>query len=247
MKKFELFEREQAEVRRLDIQGYEQNSNEMCLQYRRRNSFGLDPNMPIHRIFQKDYYDHDVANGCLTFPRATANVWGDTLENPLEDVYETDPVTRLPVHLGATVSSFYALCWTHRAAPQESDWASFAHGQEAVRISTTVGKLMERMMRPTDKYYMHRSWLIRVEYSDPAIIKAMKSPKEVWDRLESTGVQVATAAAIVRTAFSDEDEVRLLFDFSIQPPMPGVEYVADRSLVRVPFSWSGFVDQLVSR
>ena len=89
---------------------------------------------------------------------------------------------------------------------------------------------------------MHRFWVVDVEYRDPALILAMKNPNEVYDRMESTGSLLAVSAALVRTQFSHEDEVRLLFDASIQPPLPGVIYLKNNSLVRIPFDWNGFVD-----
>ena len=245
MNMIENFEREQQKIRELDFTGNSVDSDAMYRQYQRRNSFGLAPNKEIHRIFQRDYYEKDVADGYLTLPLATATVWADPLENPLADIQDVDSVTGSQIHLGSLVSSFYALCWTNRATPQSSDWASFSHGKEAVRISTTVGKLMDRMMHTEDSCYMHRSWLVNVEYRDPALIQAMKNPDEVYSRMESTGSLLVVSAALVRTQFSDEDEVRLLFDASILQPLPGVNYLNNQSLVRIPFDWTGFVDNQV--
>ncbi|SEA62661.1 hypothetical protein SAMN05216411_11533 [Nitrosospira multiformis] len=62
--------------------------------------------MKIYRIFQQQYHDDDVKNGCLTLPRATASVWNDPLENPLASVTMTDLQTGQPLHLGSVVSRF---------------------------------------------------------------------------------------------------------------------------------------------
>jgi hypothetical protein len=245
MNKIENFEREQQKIRELDFAGNAVDSDAMYRQYQRRNSFGLAPRTEIHRIFQRDFYEKDVADGYLTLPLATATVWADPLENPLANVQDADSVTGSQIQLGSLVSSFYALCWTNRTTLQPSDWASFSHGREAVRISTTVTKLMDRMMHVDHSCYMHRSWLVNVEYKDPALIQAMKNPDEAYRRMESTGSLLAVSAALVRTQFSHEDEVRLLFDASIQPPLPDVIYLNNNSLVQIPFDWTGFVNKQV--
>lgn len=239
------FEQAQTEVIRLDFAGKGAGHDEVYRQYQSRNSFGLDPNIRIYRIFQEHYYRKDVADGCLTLPRAAANVWNDPLENPLASVMVTDPQTGLPLHLGSTVSSFYALCWTRRARPTDEDWASFSHGVPVIRIGTTVGKLLDRVMSMSDSAYMHRSWLVDVEYMEPHLIQQMKTPDEVLGRMESTGSMLALSAAVVRTAFNDENEVRFLFDNGINPLWNAVTTSKSPDLVRLPFDWNGFVEETI--
>lgn len=101
---------------------------------------------------------------------------------------------------------------------------------------------MDRLMSATDPGYMHRSWLIKVDYKDPDLIKSMQNPQEVYTRMESQGALLALSAALVRSDFSTEDEVRLIFDAAIQPALSGVAMVAEPELLRLPFSWDGFVD-----
>ena len=204
-------------MRSLDFRGKPAKDDETYRQYQRRNSFGLDLERKIHRIFQKDFYEKDVSDGFSTLPRATASAWKDPLENPLENITVVDHVTRSPIHLGSLVNSFYALCWTKRTNPTHSDWENFSHQKEAIRVTTSVGKLMDRVMRLDDSGYMHRSWLIDVEYKDPYFIRMMQNPTGVYGRVESTGALLALSAAVVRQDFCDEEEVRLLFDNSIIP------------------------------
>lgn len=242
--RIQCFEQAQDEVRRLDSEGKGVKDAEMYRQYQRRNSFGLDPNMKIYRIFQEHFYRQDVSDGCLTMPRATAKAWGDTLENPLASITVTDPQTGLPIHLGSTVSNFHALCWTQRAQPTATDWANFSRGGPAIRVETTVGKLLERVMCTSDSAYMHRSWLIEIDYIQPQLIEQMQRPDEVLSRLESTGSMLALSAAVVRTAHSVEDEVRLLFDNGVNPVWNAVN-ISSPDLVRLPFNWRGFVDNII--
>jgi len=242
MSKIDAFEREQESVRRLDFQGYASSSKLMLRQYQRRNAFGLGPDKEIHRIFQKDFLDKDISDGYLSLPKASASIWHDPLENPLAEVKDVDLVTGSNIHLGALVSSFYAICWTDRSAPRPSDWSSFSHGKKAVRVSTTVGKIMDRMMCAADPCYMHRAWLIEVDYEDPDLIQAMKNPHEAYRRIESQGALLALSAAVVRSQLSTEDEVRLLFDASVEPSLRGLVMSTNRSLARIPFEWKGFID-----
>ena len=246
MSRIDAFENEHRGVQRLDFQGVAQTSQPMLRQYQRRNTFGLDLDKNIYRIFQKDFFDQDRARGFLTIPRASASIWEDPLENPLAGVEDIDDVTGMRIQVGAPVSSYHGLCWTHRSTSRPSDWSAFSHGKEAVRVTTTVGKLMDRMMSAADPRYMQRAWLIEVDYKDEALIQAMQNPEEVYGRMESQGALLALSAAVVRTQFSDEDEVRLLFDRSTQPPLTGMVTSPDLSLVRIPFQWDGFIDDLTS-
>lgn len=242
MSKVEAFEQEQRIIRALDFQGNAINSESMYRQYQKRNSFGLDRSKSIHRIFQEDFLENDIADGYLTLPNASASVWNDPLENPLSGISDIDGVTGNRIDLGALVSSIYAICWTHRSGSQASDWASFSHGKKAVRISTSVGKLMDRVMRVVDPYYMHRAWLIEVDYKEPTLIEAMQNPREVYKRMDSQGALLALSAAVVRSYFSGEDEIRLLFDASLKPQLPGMTSSINPNLVRIPFDWNGFID-----
>lgn len=242
MNKLLDFESAQKAIRSLDFQGYSVRSPEMYREFQERNSFGLDLASPIHRIFQCEYLKKDIADGCVTLPKASASVWKDSLENPLSGVYEVDLVTGQELHLGSLVSSFHALCWTHREKAHPSDWSSFSHGRDAVRVSTTVGKLMDRVMRVDDPAYMHRAWLIEVDYDDPVVIGGMQNPAEVYRRMESQGALLALSAAVVRTENSDEDEVRLLLNPSVRPEDPAARISGGPDLLRIPFEWAGFID-----
>ncbi|TQO82358.1 hypothetical protein [Vibrio cholerae] len=242
MNKFKEFEAAQSRIRTLDFQGKDSQSPEVVEQYKLRNSFGLDPSMKIHRIFQKDFYDKDVTDSYLTLPIASSSIWKDPLENPFEDVTGVDIVTGNTIDYGSLVRQFYALCWTERETPNFTDWLNFSHNKKAVRISTTVGKLLDRLMLSSDRLYMHRIWLTKVEYKNSALIQAMKNPAVVLNHMESSGSMLAASAAVVRSTFSCEDEVRLLFDASITPQLLQIVYLDNKKFIRIPFDWNGFVD-----
>jgi hypothetical protein len=234
----------QDEIGKLDHVG--KTSSDICvyLQYQRRNCFGLDLSTKIYRIFQEDYYQEDRDKNQLTLPRADAVIWGSALENPLAAVNEPDPATGGTIDLGSAVRSFFALCWTSRPYATQDDWESFSHGRRAVRIETTIGKLLDRVMLRSDPAYMHRAWVIDVDYQSPSNIRAMQTANGVWQRLESTGHQLALSAATVQTSYKDENEVRFLFDAGIEPK---VSTEVSPDLLTLNFQWNGFVDNITYR
>jgi hypothetical protein len=236
------FELAQAEVQRLDHDGKASGDVAMYKQYQRRNCFGLDLAMKIYRIFQERYYQYDLENACLTLPRADANIWSSPLENPLASVTQRDPVTGHTVYLGSVVKNYFALCWTSREYATQDDWDDFSHGKASVRIGTTIGKLLDRVMVPSDPNYMHRSWLVDADYHSGGVIRAMQTPAGVMRRLESTGSLLALSAATIQTTYGNEDEVRFLFDNGISPQ---VSTRVSRDLIRLPFEWNGFVHNIV--
>lgn len=235
------FQAAQDEVLRLDHQGVSAADDQMYRAYQRRNSFGVPLKKKIYRIFQKQHYDNDRRAGVLTLPRANATVWADSLENPLAHVSAPDPNTGLTIDFGSLTRNYFALCWTHRAKPTNQDWASFSYGRQAVRVTATAGDLLSRIMINTDSAYMHRTWLIEVAYRSACSIKKMKTLGEVSQRMESTGSLLALSAAIVRSAYSSEDEVRLLFDNGVLPARTNVD-ASSGNLLRIPFDWKGFVE-----
>lgn len=90
-------------------------------------------------------------------PLAEAGItWKDPLENCLANVKAVDTVTGGELLLGSLVQRYYALCWTERPTATKTDWKNFSHRKPAIRISTTVGKLLDRLMRFEDPIYMHR-------------------------------------------------------------------------------------------
>lgn len=229
-------------VRDLDSQGHSLWSEPMLTQYKERNSFGIDPQARIHRIFQREYLEADIASGMLTLPSASAAFWKDPLENPLANVSGIDAVAGGRIDYGAVVRSYHALCWTRRSRPRAVDWDSFSHGQAVTRISTTAKKLLDRTMSLADQSYMHRVWLVDVDYVRQDRIRGMQNPQEVLDRLESTGASLVLSAATVNAKYIDEDEVRLLYDAHLQPLPADAAFDASSGVVRIPFDWDGFVE-----
>ncbi len=104
---------------------------------------------------------------------------------------------------------------------------------------------MQRLVSSDDSGYMHRTWLVNIEYVEPDRIQAMQNLTEVLSRIESTGTLLVLTAAMVRTTFQDESEVRLVFDRSLSPLPSRVTYDMNSGpvpLVQIPFDWDGFIE-----
>lgn len=244
MGKIESFMHFQDQIRSLDLKSPPTSLREMYLNYQCRNSFGLSPETKIHRITPKKWYQEDLSGGFLTLPRADKDTWQKPLENPLSNIIDTTSEPNRLIDYGALTSSFYAQCWTSRGNARTTDWEGFSHGQEAVRVSTTIGKLLDRVMQIQDPHYMHRSWISQVDYELTKTIKGIQNKDEVIERMESSGALFALSVAIVEQKHDDENEIRFLYDMSIEPHVEGVQFVDDRNLVRFPFNWEGFVDHI---
>ena len=100
----------------------------------------------------------------------------------------------------------------------------------------------DRVMNRHDPSYMHRSWVIDADYQTGGTIRSMQTPDEVMRRLESTGSLLALSAATIQTSYSDEHEVRFLFDDGI-PPKCSTQVGVD--LIRLHFDWNGFAKSVV--
>jgi hypothetical protein len=241
--KSEYFSERCRRIRELDAAGYSIDSAEIFEAYMQRNMLGLDPNKKISRIFQTAYLEADIRAGVITLSRIVDGFWKDKLENPLAKVAVRDEVAGGTIEYGAVVKSLYGQCWTHRRRPTKSDWESFSHGNPASRITTTAKKLIERIADSIDSSYMHRTWLIEVEYLREDRIRSMQTAEGVIERLEPTGAALALSAATVRSTYIDEDEVRLLFDAAFFPLPPGVGAAdSDPRLLQIPFDWDGVIE-----
>lgn len=73
----------------------------------------------------------------------------------------------------------------------------------------------------------------------------MQNPNGVYGWMESSGPMLALSAAVIQTKYSDQQEIRLLFDGSIDPQQQRVKYQDVPKLARIPFDWKGFVDEEV--
>jgi hypothetical protein len=243
MKNLDHFQCLNQVVNRLDSRDYSLQSDEMIEAFMRRNMFGIHPEMKIHRIFQSGFLEADIAHNRITLPAASAGFWEDPLENPLANVAGVDEATGADIDYGSLVRPFHALCWTEHEMASSSDWDSFSHGKPATRITTSAGKLMGRLINRDDSSYMYRTWLVEVEYAKDDRIKALQNPAEALNRMEPTGALLALSAATVRSRFSDECEVRLLYDTSLIPRPSGVTLDESKGLVHIPFNWDDFIEK----
>jgi hypothetical protein len=221
--------------------------SQMIPLYVDRNALDLDPPEVIYRIFQFDYLAADLANGQLTHVKADPKIWKDPHENPLlRQSFKGDNVGER-VSLSGLVDKFFALSWT--LDPDESDysWQIFSHGVPSVRIRTTVGKLLAGIMSPHDRFYMLHHYIGRVQYRSLNDIQTWLANSHFADFLDSQGFGLALSAMTLRSKYSSEKEVRLLYSYAPQDDNPWVarNVSATAKTCAIPFDWKGVIDEVV--
>lgn len=214
--------------------------------YVRANAFNVDLDAPISRICRLDHLIEDLERGTLTHIRASASIWNDPLENPLFDVGYPDPISGGSIDLNPIVGSFYALCWTKETTENMQAWNAFAKTPNYVRLTTTPRKLLERLMRREDEYYMFHHYIGGVSYRSPTDIETWRDSTDYPDHLDSLGHGIITSLTVIREGFQSEQEVRLLYSHMpdssdwVKNNVP-----ADESLAKIPFDWGGLVDGVI--
>jgi hypothetical protein len=220
---------------------------EMKPLYIEQSALNVDLDKPIYRIFQVDYLKYDIANGILTHVKASPLTWGDPFENPLLNHEYLDKVTGGKFTINGVVGDFYALSWTTDEIEDIENWDGFSHGNPSIRIKTTPRKLLEHLMRIEDEYFMLHHYIGKVEYRTQQEIIDWRDNSDYTAHLDTLGQGAALSLMALRTQFSDEKEVRLLYSYS---PQPDTQWVNSNvkiigNICQHPFNWKNTIDEVV--
>jgi hypothetical protein len=215
--------------------------------YIEQNSFNINLDEPIYRIFQYEFINQDINNNTLTHVKACPDVWGDEFENPLLKAQYTDDVTGESIYLTGVVDDFHALSWTIDADENEDSWDDFSHGEPAIRIKTTPRKLLENLMDVNDKYFMFHHHIGKVKYENEQYINDWINDPNYHVHLDSLGQSLALSLMLLRTRFSSEQEIRLLYSYKPQSDNPWVDDNIKKKdvICIVPFSWDGIIEEII--
>ncbi len=142
---------------------------------------------------------------------------------------------------------YWALSWTSDPQDTNEKWESFSHNKRAVRVKTTVGKLMDKIMHLPDRYYMLNYHIGKVEYHDPQEIKEWIKKSHYTEFLDSLGQSTALALMAIRNVFSSEEEIRLVYSHKLQEDNQWVEHniKIENDLCRHLFIWDGVIDDIL--
>lgn len=182
------------------------NKSNHLLRYVDINSINLDINTPIYRIIPltRFYEMLENQNNVLVKP----HLWEDPFENFLlkatGKLNDGTPVSFKSIH-----DSFYAQCWTTK---NECDglWRNYkCSATSAIKIKTTISKLMERFYDLTNQFHTLSYFIGKVDYvNDAEIIDFFQDPISLMDFKDLGFVKTLL---IKRKAFAYEEEVRLIF------------------------------------
>lgn len=234
-----------SQIRRADFQG--KSKEEIKPLYAELNSFDIELDRPIFRIFQLNYLKQDIGNNQLTHIKASPKTWGDPFENPLLNFEYIDKPNSEPYTLNGIVGNLFALSWTKDNIEKKDRWDDFSHGQPSVRIKTTPRRLLERVMHIEDTYFMLHHYIGGVQYLSGKNIKKWRRNTPVVEHLDSLGQGIVLSLMALRTKFSDEEEIRLVYTHIPNDAMPwistNVQFVGD--LCKHPFSWKEIIDEII--
>lgn len=187
------------------------NAGKNCIPYKSEfidaNSINLSLDDTIYRIFSLDKFKKTIKNNklCLVRPHK----WEDPFENfLLNSEGRLDDGT--PVGFDNIRSNYYGQCWTLK---KECDglWRNYKGNEPAaIKVKTTVGKLMGQFYDLTNKFHEMSYFIGRVDYvSDTEIENFFKNEIDIMNF--QSGVEFVQTLLIKRLSFAYEEEVRIIF------------------------------------
>ena len=157
----------------------------------------------IYRVFPRDRFFQLFQEG------KNALVWPTKWEDPFENFILKSPVRTASGEVGkfGFQNDVYGQCWTlHKAS--DAMWRIYSRDMDAVRLRTTVGKLLESICAANKGNEMDRCLIGRVTY--PTEPKLKKLAQTVFkDGLNAKAV--AQSLLVKRKAFKHEKEVRIIY------------------------------------
>jgi hypothetical protein len=164
---------------------------------------------PIYRIFSFKRLLEMYSTGKLTLVHCSK--WDDPFENFLLKCTVRHEDGTL-AGLRPLFDRWHGQCWTTNP---ESDamWRIYSTSEDGVRVSTTIGKLFSVIYQESNDLAHLQSFLGRVEYRERAEIEQWLQDVKFGELLMSAGGRAnifAELLCVKRTAFSHEEEIRIL-------------------------------------
>lgn len=211
----------------------------------RASTFDVDLDTPIYRIFQLKYLRADIEAGQITLVQALPTVWKDDLENPLLNVECNVDGEKCSIR--EMMSSYYAQCWTKDPVESGIAWSDFAHSQSAVRVKTTLRKLLNRLVDIGCSGYSVRFFAGAVDYCDPSEIEGFRHriSNDCYSVLDSLGHGLANSVMLLSTNHKHEEEVRVLYSHMSGSPWIDRHVQVKSDNCSLPFHWVDFLDEVL--
>ena len=179
------------------------------------NVMNVDLDTPIFRLFNEKRFFEMLESKSLMLLHTT--FWEDPFENFLLNA-RWENAQGQPVDVSSVRDSYYGQCWTLR---EECDglWRNYRGTSSnpttpaaAIKVATTVGKLMDQFYDMTNPHHEHAYFMGKVRYCSDAEIHAYFTQPEVMNTTEhQVNIRYPDTMLVKRKAFSYEEEVRLIF------------------------------------
>lgn len=168
-----------------------------------------DIDTPIYRIFSFERFLELIAEKQLVLVQPS--MWDDPYENfflKTEVVSDTGE----KVYLESLSDSWYGQCWTENE-DTDAMWRIYSPEKRGVRVKTTIRKLFLTLYNTSDKYHSLKYFIGKVNYKGKdEIIEFIKSTSFSEFIRGGQNTQFAEVLCTKRTAFSHENEIRLIVD-----------------------------------
>lgn len=212
--------------------------------YIRRNVFEIDPDAPVYRIVELQYFHEDLTDKRLTHTKIDKDNWGDKSENPLLGREFRLAETEEPLTLDGVVGNAYASCWSATELDARERWAIFSRNQPSVRLQSTPRKLLNAVMSRDNQFYMQQHAIGRMQYAADGEIEAHFADPNWQKHLDSLGQGIAASFLRLSENLSYEDEVRLIYDHS-RDTWPAAHVRRVDKFAKVPFDWPAVIDAVL--
>ncbi len=206
-----------------------------------RNTHGpITSDTLIYRVFRVDYLQHDLDSGVLTLVNPCNETQQDNLENPLKKA--TFNVEGRSHNLfRRLMSEYYTQSWSLT----EPSWGVFGQGQDTVRLACKAATLLDRLYDADDPFASLYYHMAIVSYLPSHSITDRMNNSHFESFLDSQGLGLLRTVTTIRSNFSSEDEVRLVYvrsprdDYS--HPLRHKVLGSERELCAHLFDWSGII------
>jgi hypothetical protein len=157
----------------------------------------------IYKILKQKYFFELFENGKNALP--TPSKWQD----PFENVFLNAEVkTAAGEHGGFSFhDDVYGQCWTRHTA-SDAMWHIYSDKRNAVRIRTTVGKLIDSLCAAHGEWADATCFIGRVEYLSE---RKLKNLAGTIFKDGITPAAIARSLLVKRKAYEHEREVRLIY------------------------------------
>lgn len=163
----------------------------------------LSAKTKIYRVFPRDRFFQLFEEG------KNALVWPTKWEDPFENFILRSPVRNSSGEVGefGFHKDVYGQCWTlHKAS--DAMWRIYSPDKDAVRLRTTVGRLLDSLRAANKGKENDRCFIGKVGYATEAELEIFA--RTVFKN-ELTAEAVARSLLTKRKAFVHEKEVRIIY------------------------------------